>query len=114
MFCLAASISFGGTWSGALVDARCYASAESNKNPDDTSLADRDMAGMVRECAPTAKTKVFAIVQDDWESLDLNADGDAKVAALVQRAGHRPVLQVTVTGTRRDHRIEVDSIAERR
>ena len=43
LICLASTLSFAGTWSGLLVDSRCYEAEERNVNPTDTlTSVDRD------------------------------------------------------------------------
>lgn len=102
---LAAALScaacLAGTWSGDLVDARCFANEQSNVNPTDTdTFVDTDRSYEIRYCAPKAKTKDFAIVQTDGIPLRLDAKGNAKAAELVRKAGKKSLFRMEVTGQR--------------
>jgi hypothetical protein len=97
-------------WSGFLVDSRCYQSEQTNVNKNTTTV-DRDMNAEVRYCSPNAKTKAFAVVLDNWDSLGFDAAGNTKAAALVERDGKRSVLKVTVSGTRNKATIQVGSVS---
>lgn len=109
---LASAPSFAGTWSGYLVDSKCYDISEQNVNPWDTSTAvDRDKDLEIRLCSPNAKTKAFAVVQMDWLSLKLDAAGNAKAAELLRRIGKKSAFLVTVTGEKNKATIKVDSIS---
>jgi hypothetical protein len=114
LLCLAPA-AFAGTWSGILVDANCYQAAESNVNPTDTSLADRDMDGEVASCHPTRKTKTFAIVEQDWTALKLDRSSGAKAADIVRNSvrssGKKAPIYVTVTGERHKNTIAAASLS---
>ncbi|MGP0076723.1 MAG: hypothetical protein ACLPWF_32825 [Bryobacteraceae bacterium] len=108
-----AGLGFAGTWSGHLVDAKCYAAEERNVNPTDTeTYVDRDGMEELRYCHPRLKTKSFTIVQFDGQSVNLDPAGNAKAAELVQKAGKRHFMYVTVTGEMTGKTIKVDSISE--
>lgn len=102
---------FAGTWSGILVDAKCYQEARSNVNPTDTSLADQDLNGQVADCRPKVKTKSFAVVQPDWTALNLDAAGSAKAATLVRSNTKKFPLYVTVTGERHKNEIAATALS---
>jgi len=54
------ALSFAGTWSGSLVDSKCYASEERNVNPTDTlTHVDRDGNEKIRFCSPALENKVL-------------------------------------------------------
>jgi hypothetical protein len=109
---LSSPLSFAGTWSGALVDARCYANEERNVNPTDTlTSSDRDTAQEVRYCSPTAKTRFFTLVQRVGPSLTLDPAGNAKAAELVRQTGKKSLFLVSVGGELRQNTIQVDSIS---
>ena len=63
----------------------------------------------VRYCSPSAKTKAFAVVLQDWSSLKFDSAGDVITAALLRKAGRKPYF--SVGGNRRadqgHHRREV-------
>ncbi len=84
LFCLASSPgfvgnSFAGTWSGTLVNARCWGFAEGNVGQKTTlAYVDRDRNLEVRLCAPSAKTKSFAVIPPDGVSLAFDAAGNTQ------------------------------------
>ncbi len=112
LFCLASALSFAGSWSGLLVDSKCYAALERNKSPTDTlSYIDRDKGDEVRYCRPSAKTKSFAMLDQDGLRFNLDASGNAKAAELVRSAGKKSVREVAVTGEMTGDTLKVDSIS---
>jgi hypothetical protein len=110
---LSAGMSFAGTWSGALVDAKCWGFRERNVNPQDTlTFVDRDRNLEIGLCTPNAKTSLFAIVPQDGVSLDLDAVGNAQAAQLVRTtARKKPLIEVNVTGEVDKHTIAVAMIS---
>jgi len=112
LFCLSSALSFAGSWSGVLVDSKCYASEERNVNPTDTMTAvDRDVNLGIRYCSPKEKTKSFALVQSDGSTFKLDSAGDAKAAELIRTTTKRSRLAVAVTGEMDKDTIQVDSIS---
>jgi hypothetical protein len=110
--CLLPALSFAGSWSGALVDSKCFDAEERNVNPTDTlTNVDRDMNREIRYCSPSAKTKSFAVVPSDGPSLKLDSAGNAKAAELVRKSGRKSVLAVAITGEMSKNIITVDSIS---
>jgi hypothetical protein len=69
--CFASTLGFAGSWSGALVDSKCYATMRGNVNPHETGFAASDQGYPIRYCSPNAKTKAFAVVQQDGMTIDL-------------------------------------------
>jgi len=111
LFCLASALSFAESWSGVLVDSRCYDSMQRNVNPTDTlTNVDRDMNQQIRYCSPNAKTKSFAVVLPEGMSLRLDSAGNAEAAQLVRKAGKKSRFVVAVTGTITKGTVKVDSI----
>ncbi len=109
---LACAPGFAGTWSGSLVDSKCFAASERNVNPDDTLTAvDRDQNQEIRYCSPGLKTKSFAIVDVNGLAFALDSAGNAKAVEFVRSAGRKPRLAVVVTGELANHTITVDSIS---
>jgi len=108
-----AGMSFAGTWSGALVDAKCWGFRERNVNPLDTlTFVDRDRNLEISFCTPKKKTTVFSIIPPDGVSLQLDAAGNTKAAELVRTtASKRGLIEVTVTGEVDKHTIAVTSIS---
>ena len=112
LYCLASVLSFAGSWSGWLVDSKCYAALERNKSPTDTlSYVDRNKSDEVRYCRPNTKTKSFAVLDQDGLSLNLDASGNGKAAELVRSAGKKSVREVAVTGEKTGNTLKVDSIS---
>jgi hypothetical protein len=112
LICCSAPLSFAESWSGTLVDSKCYDAEERNVNPTDTSThVDRDGNREIRYCLPRAKTKSFAVVQADGPALKLDSAGNAKAAELVPQTGKKSRLFVTITGGLGDKTIKVDSIS---
>ena len=110
--CLSSVIASAGTFSGSLVDSKCFAAEERNVNPTDTQTSvDRDQNLEVRYCAPRAKTKSFAVIAPDGTIYALDAAGNLKAAALVRNAGKKSRLAVAVNGELNRNTIQVDSIS---
>ena len=108
---LSSALSFGGSWSGTLVDSKCYDAEQRNVNPTDTlTNVDRDGNREIRYCSPSAKTKTFAVVQFDGPSLQFDSAGNAKAAELVRKTGKKALLAVVITGDMDKNTIKVDSI----
>ena len=111
LFCLASALSFAESWSGVLVDSRCYDSMQRNVNPTDTlTNVDRDMNQQIRYCSPNARTKSFAVVLPEGMSFRLDSAGNAEAAQLVRKAGKKSRFVVAVTGTITKGTVKVDSI----
>jgi hypothetical protein len=111
VLCLTAGLGFAETWSGALVDARCFGAAEQNHNVDQ-SLAAQDVGLEIRLCTPGRKTHSFGLVQRDGTMLKLGPSVDADAAKLVQ-LGPKPknsLWLVTVNGKMQDSTVAADSI----
>src|ERR1700733_6465989 len=90
LLCSSALLSLAESWSGSLVDSKCYAAEERNVNPTDTlTCVDRDGNREIRYCAPSAKTKLFAIVPSVGPAVRLDPTGNAKAAELVRLTGKK-------------------------
>ena len=114
LLCLLCVPVFADTWTGYLVDAKCYASLERNRSPFDTNIdTDRDRGSEVYFCRPTPKTKTFTIVDYDGQSVDLDASGNAKAADLVRQAPAKSVIAVTIAGQKHGKIVSVDSITKK-
>jgi hypothetical protein len=108
--CLSATLTLAGSWSGVLVDSKCWDNEENNTRA--TSIyVDRDGNLEIRLCSPSPKTKSFAVVQQDGLSFNLDSAGDAKAAELVRKTGKKSLLTVAITGEMIKHTIKVDSIS---
>lgn len=108
LFSLVPALSFAESWSGVLVDSKCYDSEERNVNPWEPY---HDQALSVRLCHPTAHTKTFAIVEPDWLRLKLDSSVNAQAAELVRKADKKPYLGVVVTGERNKDTVRVGTIS---
>jgi hypothetical protein len=104
------TLGFAQSFSGALVDNVCYAREERNvtlRNPD----ANHDRDFEIRQCSPNAKTKEYAVVDHDGQSLKLDAAGNAKAAKLVSDLHRKGRLEVNVSGRKSKETLLVTSIA---
>jgi hypothetical protein len=103
---------FAESWTGDLVDSRCYASEENNVNPFDPPFnVNHDRGYEIRVCRPTDRTKSFAIVDPDGRTLQLDPSGNDRVAELVRQTDKKSRLLVTLTGEKRKNTVHVDSIS---
>ena len=113
LFSLSTALCLANSWSGHLVDSKCYAAEERNVNPTDTEIyVDRDRNFEIHFCSPRPKTKSFAVVQSDGESIELDSAGNAKASEIVRNAGKRRPFAVAITGEMVGKAIKVDSISE--
>ena len=109
---LGSSPALAENWTGYLVDAKCYASEERNVNPFAASFdANHDRAYEIRVCRPKVRTRKFAVVDANGHSFELDSKGNEKAADFIQRIGEKRLLNVTVSGDRRDHTVTVESIS---
>jgi len=110
LVCLSSALGLAESWSGALVDSRCWDSEENNTRA--TSIyVDRDRNLEIGLCSPKAKTTSFTIVLPDGLSLKLDAAGNARAAELVQKTGKKPSISVAITGETSRNTIKVESIS---
>jgi len=111
LFCMSCSLSLAESWSGSLVDAKCYEAMERNVNPTDTMTAvDRDQNMQIRYCAPKPKTRLFAMVPQEGPSLRLDSAGNAEATQLVHQSGKKSRILVTVTGEQTNNTVRVETI----
>jgi len=112
LFSLTVAPTLAETWTGALVDSRCYANLERNRDPKDTLFnVDRDRGSEIRYCAPEKSTKLYAIVQVDGTAVNLDSTANSKAADVVQSAAKGTKwFQVTVSGELSHNSVKVDSI----
>jgi hypothetical protein len=103
---------FAETWTGYLVDSKCYAAEERNVNPHDPTFnTNHDRGYQVLFCRPKARTTSFAIVDYDGYSFELDAPGNTKAANLVRQTKGKGALKVKVTGEKQKQTLIVDSIS---
>lgn len=112
MLCLSSALAFAESWSGTLVDSKCYESEKRNVNPTDTlTRVDRDGNQEIRYCSPRAKTKLFAVVPPDGQFFKLDSAGNTEAAGLVRQGGKKSRFAVIVTGKLDGKTIKVDSLS---
>lgn len=110
--CFSSALSFAGSWTGTLVNSKCWAAEERNVNPSDTStFVDRDRNLEIRACSPNSKTKSFAVVLPDGLSLQLDAAGNTKAAELMRQTGKGSAFTIVVTGEKIKNAVNVESIS---
>jgi hypothetical protein len=107
---LVSSLGFAGSWTGYLVDSNCYATVESNRNINPTSV-DRDMNAEIRRCSANEHTRTFVVVLSDWLSVKFDAAGNAKAAELVRQSPKGSEMRVEVTGNREKDKMKVSWIS---
>jgi hypothetical protein len=107
ILCMAGMLTYGETWHGKLIDASCFEnfSTAANRKAPDLDKLDKD-------CAPTAATTSFAVLDND-KIYKLDAQGNSKVMAViyggaVKREHDR--VKVTVSGKLHDGTIAVESV----
>jgi len=106
------TLSFAGSWTGFLVNSKCYDSLERNKNPTDTeNYVDRDKNSEIRYCRPNAKTKLFAVVMENGLSFKLDSGGNAKAAQLMSKPSKQSSFEVSITGEMKADTVKVESIS---
>jgi hypothetical protein len=110
---LATALGFAETWSGYLVDSKCYATEQRNVNPFDTSpYVDSDRNHDLVACRPRPRTKSFTLVDENGLTYKLDSAGDSRAADLIGNAARKSPIKVTITGEIAAKRtIKVDSIS---
>jgi hypothetical protein len=111
---LSSALSFAGTWSGTLVDARCWGFSENNVGQKNTmSYVGRDRNLQVSQCSPKTKTKSFAVLTPEGHALTLDASGNATASSELAKVAHRKSpIRVVVTGEPNNkNSIQVSSIS---
>ena len=112
LFCLSSALSYAESFTGALVDSKCYEYRERNVNPTDTlTYVDRDTRTEIHDCSPNAKTKTFAIVLREGPSYRLDPPGNTQAAQLVRSTGNRSLFVVAVAGELSKSTVKVKSIS---
>lgn len=117
LICLTPTPGLAQSWSGTLVDSKCYDSEERSFNPFDISPnLDRDKDQEIRRCTPNSKTKTFAVVEQGGQAtFKLDPFGNERAVALVRKYGRefgkKSLREVTITGERKGDTILVHSIS---
>ena len=101
------------TWSGFLVDSRCWTSRQDNVTMEATTVA-RATNADVSFCSPTRDTKRFTVVVHDWRKLRLDPTGNVRAAQVIAKAAEGSSYSATVQGLLRDKKtIEVAALSAR-
>jgi hypothetical protein len=112
LICLTSWPAFCGTWTGVLVNSKCYDDVERNVNPWESAVdAARDRNYEIRYCRANERTKSFTVVQQDGQSFKLDAAGDAQAAEIVRNGNKKYIFVVSVTGEMDRRVVKVDSIS---
>jgi hypothetical protein len=107
---IAATASFAaGSWSGYMVDSKCYESL--HRNTASTSTVDRDMTWIIRRCPPNVKTKSFGVVLKNWQIFTFDPIGNTKAAEILHSNAKQSVYQIKVAGDMDKTILRVDSIS---
>lgn len=96
-------------WSGYFVDSKCYESLFNNAKGSTT--VDRNMVRDTKRCTPSAKTKSFGVVEQDWKIFKFDPAGNGKAAEFVQSTPKQDVYRVRVAGDMDSNILKVDSIS---
>jgi hypothetical protein len=107
---LASVMTFAASWSGALVDAECYATLQRNTKQG-SHPGSMDTKRPIRYCSPKEKTKSFSVVQQSGTILNLDADGTVKARELVMKEGKKSPYMVDITGEMTQDTIKVETIS---
>ena len=112
LLCLTSGLAFAQSWSGVLVNSKCYEDVERNVNPWESSIdAARDRNYEIRFCRANGRTQLFTVVQQDGRSFKLDSAGNMKAAEIVRNGNQKYIFVVAVTGEKTDNTIKVDSIS---
>lgn len=111
VFCMSAA-GLAESWSGLLVDGRCWTSSQTNVSEDTTS-PNRDMSFDVRACRPTDDTKKFMFVSSDWRGFKLDPAGNARAAQLIGNGQSHRAIHVSIKGALSKRTIRVTSMSLR-
>ena len=106
---LTSVLSFAESWSGALVDTKCYATAQQNVSHEHPGSTDTMRA--IRSCLPNEETKSFSIVPQVGTALNLNTNGNQKAHELVLKESRKSTFMVSVTGDKTEDTLKVNTIS---
>jgi hypothetical protein len=100
---------FAEQWSGMLVNSTCYDTEERNTTLKAEEV-NHDRNFEIVQCAPSLRTKSFAVVQRDGQMLRLDSAGNDKAADLIRKVGRATRVHVAVTGSKTGSTIRVESV----
>jgi len=107
---MAGVVSYAESWSGKLIDTSCLDRFSTAASSGKKAL---DLDKLDKQCAPTAATTSFAVLDGD-KIYKLDATGNSKVMANIYggavKADHDKDVHVTVTGKKNGDTIMVDSV----
>ena len=110
ILCLAGVAGYAETWNGKLIDASCLERFSTAASSGKKAL---DLDKLDKQCAPTAATANFAVLDGD-KIYKLDSTGNSKVMADVYggaiKADHDKDVHVTVKGTKNGDTIAVESV----
>jgi hypothetical protein len=106
---LTSGLSFAESWAGALVDARCYATAQNNVSQGHPGSTDSRRA--IRSCSPNENTTLFSVVPKIGMAVNLDPDGNEKARKLVLKEGKKSPFIVSVTGDKTEDTVKVSTIS---
>lgn len=110
VLCLAGVAGYAETWTGKLIDASCFERFSTAGNNGNKPL---DVDKLDKDCAPTAATATFAVLDGD-KIYKLDAAGSSKVMAVIYggavKADHDRDVHVTVKGKKNGDTIMVESV----
>ena len=110
VLCMAGAISYAETWTGKLIDSTCL---ERFSTADNNGKKALDLDKLDKQCAPSAATTTFAVLDGD-KIYKLDAAGSSKVMADIYggavKADHDRDVHVTVKGKKNGDTIVVESV----
>jgi hypothetical protein len=109
IFGMVATLGFATTWSGSLVDARCYAGFQGSKKSA-MHYVDRDTSWVIGYCAPRVRTSSFVVVPVDGGTFPLDSHGNKQASAIVRKVGRRRLILVQVAGVKKGNNVAVSTV----
>ena len=110
VLCLTGVAVYAETWTGKLIDSSCF---ERFSTAESGGRKPLDLDKLDKQCAPTAATSSFAVLDGDKIN-KLDAAGSSKVIADVYggaiKADHDRDVHVTVKGKKNGDTIVVESV----
>jgi hypothetical protein len=104
------TLGFATTWSGVLVNAKCYADMQGNTRGS-LYYVDRDTSWIVRYCAPSPKTNSFEFVLPlNGSAFPLDSQGNAQASAIMRKIGKKRLPVVQVVGVKSGQQVKVRAV----
>ena len=108
--CLASLPILPATWSGWLVNSRCYSSLEANRS-DLPSYVNWGQMGAIRYCSPDHKTTSFAVIDHNGLSLRLDAEGNERAMSQLRNTEKRTLATAEIERQPSHNKISVSRIS---